>query len=818
MTVLEHSAPIDLDALHDIALQACERIAPAWPLDRMIAVSPLWERRDQPWAKVTEELWRRAGSRMTLSPADYRLAWQEKLIAERHLYLSLSEASLNWTPTQLLQFLDEPLDSFQGMPLLEDMANTDITSAGWPALITHQISQCCASWFDEDQADWCATKQAGLYQAWRESMLQDRGLSVLSACRSLGERIGELPHHPKDAIAAAVQRLGIAKDELEEWFDCLLLRSLGWASWCAYRRWQARLQGSDDPILLELLAIRAAWEWLVDDRRRDAESCWSDWRKSWQVGRKKAPTAAWQALQLWQRAEELAWQEQLQSMMRKPPASVTDSTALARVYFCIDVRSEVVRRALEQACPQVQTGGFAGFFGMPIAYMPLGTNASRPQLPGLLAAQLTVTDSSGDAVCDRALASKRKMRLERAGRWQLFQRLPASTFTLIETLGLGYAGALLGRACGLLSRPSAPDHSALRPHEWQQLKPTIPELPLGQRAKFAASILRAMSLTRDFPPMILLLGHGSQSANNPQAAGLDCGACCGQSGEINARLVADMLNDAGVRSALREQGIDMPVACRVLAGLHNTTTDEMQVFASESLPDTLRPTWLTLRQALDDASVLARRERAARLGLAHLCGHPAKLLAALRRRAVDWAQTRPEWGLAGNSAFIAAPRSRTRGLNLQGRSFLHDYDWRQDEEGQVLELIMTAPMVVAHWINMQYLTSTTDNLRFGSGNKVLHNVVGGCIGVFEGNGGDLRVGLARQSLHDGERWIHRPLRLSVVIEAPQKMIDKVLAEHAVVRNLVLHGWLYLLRTDSACTHMMERRTAEGWQLLEQDFI
>ncbi len=70
---------------------------------------------------------------------------------------------------------------------------------------------------------------------------------------------------------------------------------------------------------------------------------------------------------------------------------------LAKLFFCIDVRSERLRRALEQVCPELETGGFAGFFGLPIAYTPLGTTATRPQLPGLLAPQLQVSDSSGDA-------------------------------------------------------------------------------------------------------------------------------------------------------------------------------------------------------------------------------------------------------------------------------------------------------------------------------------------------------------------------------------------------------------------------------------
>ena len=108
---------------------------------------------------------------------------------------------------------------------------------------------------------------------------------------------------------------------------------------------------------------------------------------------------------------------------------------------------------------------------------------------------------------------------------------------------------------------------------------------------------------------------------------------------------------------------------------------------------------------------------------------------------------------------------------------------------------MTAPMVVAHWINMQYNASVADNVRYGSGNKVLHNVVGGNLGVFEGNGGDLRIGLPLQSLHDGEHWMHTPLRLSAYIAAPAEAIQAVYEKHEVVRQLVDNDWLFLFRLD-----------------------
>lgn len=191
-----------------------------------------------------------------------------------------------------------------------------------------------------------------------------------------------------------------------------------------------------------------------------------------------------------------------------------------------------------------------------------------------------------------------------------------------------------------------------------------------------------------------------------------------------------------------------------------------------------------------------RRERAAGLGLdPRLPAQP--LLSRYRQRANDGAETRPEWGLANNAAFVIAPRERTRGLQLGGRVFLHDYDAAQDRDGAVLELLMTAPMLVTHWINWQYHASTCDPARMGSGNKLLHNVVGGTLGVFEGNGGDLRIGLARQSLHDGSRWVHEPLRLTVVIDAAADAIEAVIGKHAVVRQLVEHGWLHLWRFDGA---------------------
>jgi uncharacterized protein YbcC (UPF0753/DUF2309 family) len=177
----------------------------------------------------------------------------------------------------------------------------------------------------------------------------------------------------------------------------------------------------------------------------------------------------------------------------------------------------------------------------------------------------------------------------------------------------------------------------------------------------------------------------------------------------------------------------------------------------------------------------------------------ADSVGSLLRRARDWSEVRPEWGLAGNAAFIAAPRALTKHSNLDGRAFLHSYDHSLDHDDSVLETIMTAPMVVAHWINMQYYASTVDQRHFGSGTKTVHNVVGR-FGILSGNSGDLMTGLPWQSVHAGDAYQHLPMRLQAVIAAPRSSIERVILKHAVVADLLTNGWLHLIAIDEGSTY------------------
>ena len=774
---------------------ATDSIAPTWPLDRMIAVNPYWGHIGHSFAASAETLARLGGSPLTLPMADYREAWLSGEIRAEDLQLALRESGAETSAEALVAALERNWPAPTPVPLLCDTLDQqrDLHSQpAWCDTITHQVSQFCAAYFDCAQADWHPDREDRLYASWRGALAEDHSVAALMRVPGFNRHAAELEATPEAQIHRALRQLGVAQAEWPDFLQAVLLRISGWGAWCAYRRWQARLAGGEDQTLVDLLAIRLSWEVLLDDGERTSGSLWSQWQGLWAQGMRRA---AWQGLDLhllWQRAREAAWQRSLrQKLLHSPPPPLASVPAVQAV-FCIDVRSEVFRRHLEACSPAIQTMGFAGFFGLPVSYAPLGTDASRPQLPGLLAPALALSDSSGDPTQDRAISRSRAGRLRGLLNWQTFQSTPLSSFTLVESMGLAYLGKLVRRSMPDTRAADCDDHLGLSQTERCALRPQLPG-SLESRSKLAAQVLTGMSLGRPFARLVLLAGHGSQSRNNPQRAGLDCGACCGQTGEVNARALANLLNEPAVRTSLQAQGIELPESTRFVAGLHNTTTDEVQLFDTDLLPASHRDDLATLQAHLEAAGERTRRERAPVLDLAHLVDQPEKLQRKLRQRANDWAQTRPEWGLANNAAFIIAPRVRTRGVDLQGRSFLHDYQPRRDSDGSILEAIMTGPMVVTHWINMQYYASTVDNRRYGSGNKTLHNVAGGGLGLFEGNGGDLRIGLALQSLHDGQRWLHTPLRLSVVIDAPAERIDQIVAKHPMLRQLVDNQWLYLLR-------------------------
>lgn len=786
--------------------RACALIAPAWPLDRLIAVNPYWGFVDRDIERAAADLATLAGTSLTMPRAWYQAQWRKGTFGPRHVSQALTERGAAVNAEAVIRALESPTPRARRRPLLTDLADTTrsgrtATATTWTSFVTRHLSQACAAYFDESQASFGPARDGGLFGVWRRLAERDATPRLLMDFRGFGDALASLPKEPRAVVGAASEELGIAASLRAEYFAALLLSVGGWAAACAFRRWEARLHGGDDDAIVHLLAARLAWERLLFGRDATLRRAWSTAHDAWahdvEADRDDAVKARRPDWAL-QRAVEIAYQEELMTSLRAPREPLPETAVSAKAVFCIDVRSEVYRRALESTCPDVTTGGFAGFFGLGLAYEPLA-GPPRPQLPGLLAPSLRVRDTGALAAeATEARARRADLRGTVGG---LF-RGAVSSLPFVEIAGIGALPALIAESLGM----GGANADAARPEPDWDLRPRLVELDADKRADLAEGVLRGMSMTRSFPRLVAFIGHGASAANNPLLAGLHCGACGGQTGEVNGRALAALLNDASVREALAQRGIEIPSTTWFVPGLHDTTTDDVTLFDDDTVPATHRGDLRAFREHLARASELARRERAPTLGVE--TSDASARAASIRARASDWSEVRPEWGLARNAAFVVAPRSRTRQLDLGGRAFLHDYVWEDDRGFRVLETIMTAPMVVTNWINMQYYASTVDNVRYGSGNKVLHNVVGGHVGVFEGAGGDLRIGLPMQSLHDGRDWVHVPLRLSVFIEAPEEAIRDVIARHATVRNLVENEWLFLFRIapDGSASRVAQRGT------------
>ncbi|MCL3883103.1 DUF2309 domain-containing protein [Marivita sp. GX14005] len=756
--------------------RAIRAVPPVWPLATSVAVNPYLGQSDLTLAQAAARLERVAGAPMTMPRAWYAERIADGRITEADLAAALAATRGPHVPAgpdalRAAALQERPAPAT--LPTLADLA-AEATGMDWPAIIAHRIGAWAAGQFDEGQALWAAPQRRGPYSAWRATASHDltpeiAGLSGFAAHAEAA------PTEARDAIVRAAQRLALPEAALELYFHRLLMTLGGWSQYARYLHWQAELSEKTDASAVDLLAIRMIWEEAL--LLRFGPQIGDRWEKVVQdYARPAEPDADHVIDAILQTAAERAAQREIAGALAQDATPPRTARPALQAAFCIDVRSEVFRRSLEAVAPDAQTIGFAGFFGLPLEHRGFASDIPEAHLPVLLRPALK--SRSGNAPPEDAeTAACIKARGSRA--WNRFKFAAVSSFAFVEAAGPIYVGKLLRDALGL-PRPAPEPEPA----------PVLnPDPGPEARVDLAEQVLRAMSLTGPFARVVLLAGHGASAVNNPHLSALHCGACGGHTGAVSARVLAGLLNDQAVREGLRPRGLDVPGDTLFLGALHDTTTDEVTLFedghAAPGHEDDLRKA----RGWLAQAGKLARTERALRLPRAAGPG-------AIEKRSRDWAETRPEWALAGCRAFIAAPRHRTAGKALNGRAFLHDYDWRQDRDFGVLELILTAPVVVASWISLQYYGSTVAPDVFGGGNKLLHNVTGG-IGVVEGNGGVLRAGLPWQSVHNGNVPMHEPLRLSVCIEAPCEAMNDILRRHASVRDLFDNGWLHLFALDEA---------------------
>lgn len=605
--------------------------------------------------------------------------------------------------------------------------------------------------FDSGQATiTMPMRNLGLYNSWRKLAASDEKL----------KGIEKLPSSSRKLIQSCLELLKIEKSEQQQFLTLLLTTLPGWASHIKYLTdWNDMHQY---PVSEEdYLAVRIAITYLLWPEAKEL----LQWHES--IEKKTVPILEIEANE---KKYRLPLLKQLSSQnsakMCKPNAQLV---------FCIDVRSEPLRSTLEEI-GNYETFGFAGFFGIPVSIKNEVTGEKYASCPVLLKPQCLVTESPN-------CSHKEHIKYNLTNNFKLlYQSLKynfTTAFALVETLGILTSIWMFIRS--FIPSLSYKINQSIRSDD--DVTPSLDNISLTDQCSYAESSLKMMGLTKNFAPLVVLCGHGSATENNAFGTALDCGACGGRHGASNARILAAILNNIKVREILAQNQILIPSETKFIAAEHNTTNDEVRLYNCKNIEG--------IDQLNKDLKIARDTNSKSRCDQMGIKGDSKQT----KLRSIDWSQARPEWGLARNAAFIVAPRSLTKNIDLEGRCFLHSYDFEQDADGTSLNVILTAPMVVAQWINAQYLFSSLNNVAYGAGSKITKNITGK-IGVMQGNASDLMTGLPMQSVNSSDsKCYHEMQRLMTVVYAPRVMIDKIIASQDILKKLFGNGWVTLSCID-----------------------
>ena len=522
-------------------------------------------------------------------------------------------------------------------------------------------------------------------------------------------------------------------------------------------------------------------------------------------GRKDSTCAT---LPIWHAAYEIHYRDEiLEALTRNvesPWQRRDNGRPSAQFVFCIDDREESTRRHIEELRSDYETFSAAGFFGVAIDYVALGQKDPAALCPIVVTPAHHVEETPRSESLSAWQTHSMRSRLLDVVRDVVREvlRNPVSSYFLIDIVGLFGLLPIVGRLVAprtyeSLSRRTSrgilphveteipidcPDESPRHPHRKSHFTDT-------EQADRVAALLRSMGLVRDFAPFVFLLGHGSESRNNPHLSAYDCGACGGKHGGPNARVFARMANRTEVREILRSRSIHIPDDTWFVGSEHNTATDIVTYFDLVDMPERLHASFEKVRAVMQQVSLLSAHERCRKFESASKNPSPARAFAHVIGRTSDLSQARPELGHATNAMAIVGPRTISEGLFLDRRCFLVSYDPSIDPEGTILEGLLLAVGPVGAGISLEYYFSTVDNEKYGCGTKVPHNVAG-LIGVMEGVSGDLRTGLPRQMIE-----IHEPMRLLMIVAARTEILTRIYEKQPSIEQLVGNAWVQLVAMD-----------------------
>ncbi|MET3767373.1 uncharacterized protein YbcC (UPF0753/DUF2309 family) [Marisediminicola sp. UYEF4] len=788
---------------------AAHDIVPSWPLDSFIAVNPLAGSESRPFESA------RSLGPLTRQRTDYLADHKRGRIVLADLEAAVRLRIPELTGTVTIGETTLPAARLAALELeLDQSHDTGASLRTSPLSRLDEItSRWVAAFLTPDPLWPMPHRQHGLYAAWRTLIRHDPSLAPGARRRLRG-----LPEGPDAGLGWALDQLGVEADDVQRVLALELHQLPGWAS---HIKWRAEKVGDID--LTSFLAVRFGTRHalqippsLTGPIPREHEPATELQRRAEllagrlvgthvgpvdisTVARVLAAHPTRDHLFTWQLAYELNYRSRLLSSLSTAHAP-TERPGI-QVVMCIDPRSEGARRHLETAST-IETFGFAGFFGVPIRFVRHRGKGAVNSLPALLTPRHTVTEAPRDdaTATRRVTAARRRDAVDRA--LHAGESGTATSFAFAETAGwfYGLTSVLRTFAPGLLARIR---EERLAGRALESSVTVADAFTLEERAVLAETSLRMMGMAR-FGRLVVLAGHGSDSRNNLYQSALDCGACGGNPGAANARAATVIFNDPGVRELLEARGISIPKDTVFIAAEHNTVTDAITLLDTHSLPASHRALADDFLRRQSTAADRLVRERARDLPGAS----PRHSTTRLRRRAHDWAEVYPELGLAGNAAMIIGPRELTRGVDLSRRVFLHSYVPEFDAHGTGLETVLTAPVVVAQWINHQYYFSSINPDLHGAGTKTVHNAIG-TIGVLAGQGGDLRRGLPWQSVGVGTALLHEPLRLAVIVQAPLETIGQIISRNQVLRDLFDNEWITITARERRTDPWMHY-TRYGW--------
>ncbi len=519
--------------------------------------------------------------------------------------------------------------------------------------------------------------------------------------------------------------------------------------------------------------------------------------------------------QIWLAAYEGHYREQLfVALAANAGRQASLAAPSAQVVMCMDDREEGTRRHLEALAPDIETFGAAGFFGVPMYWQGIDDPVPQALCPVVLTPDRLVREQVPPGAESQLAAHAR--RRERRLRWR--ERLYQDTRRAPLAGPLLTALAAVPGLLALTAASLAPAWSALAGRRWRtQLEgclPTrvdpaagdenLPGFSDAEQVERVEAFLRTIGLTGVFAPLVLILGHGSGSRNNPHLSAYDCGACSGRHGGPNARVLATMANRAEVRAGLAARGIVIPEGCHFLAAEHHTGDDSVEWYDLDAVPAELQARCDALLGQLAEACRQHAVERCRRLASAPPRPSPWQARRHVAGRVADLAQARPELGHATNAAAFVGRRTMSRGLFLDRRVFLVSYDPGSDADGDIVERILLAVGPVGAGIALEYYFSTVDNERFGCGSKVTHNLTG-LFGVMSGADSDLRTGLPWQMVE-----IHEPMRLLVVVEQTPAVLGAILARQPALQELIGNAWIQLAAQDPVSAQLSRYCPRRGW--------